>query len=344
MSGQVQADHLDALDRDVIATERQRVRWEDSESSVLLEWGQNRIKQLLKLWKERRGEERRRQIDEKIAGFADRLAKLPGHERRTVTSALTKLGGVSTLSDDQFNSLGGAMLTAWEQGRLRGLIDEMARQVDFTSDSMISLLTEADVLVALNIAEAVRTKLEAIRGLRKLIRKGELENAVRDYIAEKPYLLHPKWETFKKETSVKWILEEAAEEAGLNEDEDEYAQKRIDLALRSNEHVLVVEFVRPGKPVDYDHITRCKGYVHAIRAKIEVQTQLGIRKVTGLVVGDSLSDVNMVRREIADMATHDIFAYSWEQLLQESERTWKEFLGLIGERAPDDDRLKSLQV
>jgi hypothetical protein len=343
MSGQVQADYLDALDRDVIATERQRVRWEESESSLLLDWGQGRIKQLLRLWRDRRGEERRRQIEERVGGFSDRLEKLPTHERRTVKSALTKLGGVPTLSDEQFNGLCGAMLTAWEQGRLRGLIDEMATQVDFTSESMLSLLTEADVLVALNIAEAVRTKLEAIRGLRKLIRKGELENAVRDYIAEKPYLLHPKWETFKKETSVKHILDEAADEAQLNEEGGDYGRKRIDLALRSGEHLLVVEFIRPGKKADYDHLSRCKAYVHNVREKTELQTELGIRMVTGLVVADTLEASTAVRREIKDMRTHDIFAYEWESLLQESERTWKDFLELVGERAPDDDRLKSLQ-
>jgi len=116
------------------------------------------------------------------------LNKLKRTERRTVTTALNKVASVASLSDEEFESLATSILQAWEQGRLRELIDEIAGADIMSTDDLLQLLIEADVLVALNIAEAVRTKLEAIRGLRRRIERGELENAVRDYIAEKPYL------------------------------------------------------------------------------------------------------------------------------------------------------------
>jgi len=343
LSGQVEADYIDSLDEDIIATERQRINWQHAETVPLEQWGQDRIKTLLQLWRDRRGEKRRLEIEEKVAAFSARLERLPSHERRTVKRALTKLGGIPALSDAQFQSLGEAILQSWEQGRLHELIDELATRDNVTTDWLLSLLAEADVLVALNLAEAVRTKIEAIRGLKALVEKGELENTVRDYIAEKPYLLHPQWETFRKETSVRRIMQDAAWESGLEEEVDSGQRKRIDLALRSNDHLLIVEFMRPGKRADWDHLSRCRRYVLLIREKIEAETALGIRRVTGLIVADRLESDPSVRREVQELEKSDIYAYSWPSLLEQSERIWREFLEIVGSRSPSDHRLRALQ-
>jgi len=342
MSGQLEADYIDELDEDIIATERQRINWEHGETVPLEEWGKDRIKTLLRIWRDRRGEKRRREIEEKVATFSDRLGRLKTHEQRTVKRALTTLGGIPTLSDAQFQSLGEAILQAWEQGRLHDLIDDLATCHEVTPEWLLSTLAEADVLVALNLAEAVRTKLEAIRGLKSRIERIDLENSIRDYIAEKPYLLHPKWETFKKEVSVKRFMDEAASESGLTE-ADDGQNKRIDLALRSNEHLLIVEFMRPGKKADWDHLSRCLRYVLLIREKVKVETALRIARVTGLIVADRLDNDPGVRSMVEELTKSDIHAYSWQLLLDQSERTWREFLFILGSRAPADQRLQKLQ-
>lgn len=343
MSGQIEADYIDTLDEDLIATERQRINWEHQQTIPLEQWGQDRIKKLLRIWRDRRGEQRRIQIEERVTTFSERLNRLPSYEQRTIKRALMSLGGIPTLSDMQFQSLGEAILQAWEQGRLRDLIDDLANREDITTAWLLSTLAEAEVLVALNLAEAVRTKIEAIKGLRTLVNKGELENSVRDYIAEKPYLLSPQWETFRKETSVKRIMDEAACESQLTADDNDGQRKRIDLALRSNDHLLVVEFMRPGKRADWDHLSRCRRYVLIIREKIKVQTALGIKHVTGLIVADRLDSDQGVRAEVAELEKSDIYAFDWQTLLDQSERTWREFLAIIGTRAPSDQRLQNLQ-
>ena len=88
------------------------------------------------------------------------------------------------------------MLTAWEQGRLQDLIDDIAQAEELSADELVGLLAEAQVLTALNTAEAVRTKLLTVGGLKQRIDRHELENAVRNYISGHPWLVSPKWETF----------------------------------------------------------------------------------------------------------------------------------------------------
>jgi hypothetical protein len=149
---------------------------------------------------------------------------------------------------------------------------------------------------------------QQIRGLQRLIETKELENAVRDYIAKDPWLIHPRWETFKVEKTVGWILKQAAADVGLGTDK---FRGRVDLALRSGGHLLVVEFVRPGKKIDWDHLSRCRRYVLKIRDIVAGEAQLGINQVTGLVVAEQLDSAGDVKQELVELHKSDITAYSW---------------------------------
>jgi len=149
-------------------------------------------------------------------------------------------------------------------------------------------------------------------------------------------------DTFKRETSLRHILDAAADESKLFAD-DSFDSKRVDLALKSTEHLLVVELMRPGKTADYDHLTRCRAYVHSIRYRTEAETGLGITRVTGLIIADKLANNPIVQKELGELAKFEVYAYSWESLLTTSEKRWRDFLEIIGERAPQDERVQALK-
>ena len=275
VSGQVRADYLDRLDADIITTERQRINWELEECKALEEWGQSRVKSLLGIWKARRAADKIRRMDDKIAPFSLRLERLRSTEKRTVSSALKKVATIESLSDGQFADLSNGILTAWEGGRLRELIENVSGVASMDEGVLLSLLAEAQVLNALHVAEAVKAKVEIIEGLRKRIVERDLENAVRDYIADNPWLLSPEWETFKKETSVRNLVAAAAKDARL--DKDEEWKKRIDLVMSSGRQLLIVEFMRPGLTVDRDHINRYQEYIDILRSSIHANSELDFR-------------------------------------------------------------------
>ena len=58
LAGQVVADFIDRLPADLIATERQRVNWDRSETSPLLRWGQRRLRRVFRVWAALRAEEK----------------------------------------------------------------------------------------------------------------------------------------------------------------------------------------------------------------------------------------------------------------------------------------------
>ena len=341
VSGQVRADYLDMLDPDIITTERQRINWELQECKPLEEWGQKRVKSLLSIWKQRRASDKIRRIDNKVAPFSVRLERLKATEKRTVTGALKKMARIEALSDEQFTDLSNGILTAWEGGRLHELIEDVSSVETMDEGVLLNLLAEAQVLSALHVAEAVKAKVEIIDGLQKRILERDLENAVRDYIAENPWLLSPEWETFRKETSVKNLVDAAAKEAGLHRD-DQWKQ-RVDLVMSSGRQLLIVEFMRPGLTVDRDHINRYQEYIDVLRSSIAANTELGFGTVSGLLVADKLDRKRGADEILKRLAEADMKALEWEGLLLRAAAQWKEFLDILVSRAPDDDRLSTLR-
>lgn len=341
ISGQVQADYLDQLDEDLITTERQRVNWELDEARPLLEWGQKRVKSLLTIWKERRAEENLNKIENKLASFSTRLSKLEPSEQRTIRKALKKVGTIESLTDEQFEEISSGILTAWEAGRLRDLIDRVCDVDNMDEVEFLKILAEAHVLNALHVAEVVKTKVGIIEGLRNLVEKGDRENSLRDYIADNPWLISPEWDTFKKEKSVQHIIDASAKESGIRN--DERWSGRVDLALSSGTHLRIVEFMRPGLAVDRDHINRYQEYIDVLRQKVRANTETGFKMVSGLLVADKLDKGRGMTEMLERLADAHMMASDWKTLLARANAQWEEFLEILIERAPDDARLASLR-
>ena len=340
ISGQIQADSLDEQEADLVAPERQRVNWDHPLAIQIEDWGRQRLRQLLGIWRDRRGEDRERQLEERLAGFAGRLDRLLNHERRIVSRAIRRVAQIETLTQAQFEDLGNAMLTAWEQGRLHDLVDAIAQAEDLTADQLVGILAEAQVLTALNTAEAVRTKLMAVGELKRRIDSRDLENAVRDYISEHPWLVSPKWETFAVEKSVKGLLDRAQAESGIDAATD--FRGRVDLALSSGDHLLILEFMRPGLTLDWDHVNRFERYVRIVRTNQSANTGGKFRRATGYIVADKLQARADLADKILDLEATDMFALDWPTLFANAVAQWQEFLVILAGRDPQDDRLLSL--
>jgi RecB family endonuclease NucS len=192
---------------------------------------------------------------------------------------------------------------------------------------------------ALHAAERVRVQLNLLAGLEERIRDRELENAVRDYIAENPWLISPEWDTFKVEKSLKKI----AESAGVSTlDEEDGWKRRVDLLLSSGRQVLVVEFMRPGETANWDHVSRFKQYVLTLRNSIYTSSGGTFDRVDGLMVADRIDGQGAVTAEIQDLRSRGMDATDWSGLLYRSKKLWQDYFDVLVERAPEDERVIAL--
>ncbi|EGD4763947.1 TPA: ATP-binding protein [Escherichia coli] len=341
MTGAVLADYLDEFDEDVISTERQRLNWGHHHLATLEEWGKARIRNLLKIWKDRRAEEKTKLIEDKVSDFSSRIERLAPSEKKTIMTALKKLASINQINANQFKELANSVLTAWEGGRLKELIRQVAEVPDMDGDKLLSMLIEANTIQALHTAESVKAKLDTIIGLESRIKNRELENAVRDYIANNPWLISPKWETFAKERNVGDLAAEAAKDSGLDKDED--FNGRVDLVLASGEHLLILEFMRPGLMIDLDHLVRFETYVDTFRGHLESSTGSRFNTATGYLVADKIAKKNPAfLKKVRKLKEDGLETLTWGDLLAEAKRQWQEFLDHLVERSPNDKRIHAL--
>jgi Histidine kinase-, DNA gyrase B-, and HSP90-like ATPase len=340
MAGRVQADYIDSFADDLIAPERQRINWTVDETGALLVWGQKRVRELLALWRDKRGKAKIDAIQTRMAPFATRLARRPPHERKIIEAALRKLASMAALDEDDFLSLSQSIIVAWEGERLRDLIYDIGQAENMEAGDLVKILVEAKVLTSLHTAEAVKAKVDLLVGLHERIRKRELENDIRDYIAENPWMIDHRWETFQVEKSVENVCKAAALEAKL--DDHDGWKKRVDLVMSSNSQLLVMEFMRPGLTIDRDHINRFEEYIQAIETQLEAQTGNQFDQVSGLLVADKLNKNATTVKKLKELKKQNMEAVDWEYLLARAADRWKEFLGVLIDRAPDDTRLSEL--
>jgi len=340
LTGRIRADYLDRLHDDIITTERQRINWENEAAGRLLAWGQKRLKELLILWQQRRADEKMKRVELKLVSFADRINRLNPSEAKTVRRALLRIAQIPAIDQPQFEELAGAILTAWEGGRLREIIDEVSRIETMDAGVLLTLLTEHQVLTALHVAESVKLKVDVVKGLRRRIEARELENAVRDYIAKNPWLISPKWETFKVERRIDHLVKDALNASGIASDVD--WDGRVDLTLSSGSQLLVVEFMRPGLAIDRDHIDRFQRYADILRDRVMANTDLQFREVSGLLVADKLNKRPEDTRLLERIAREGMTCTEWRTLLAGTEAQWQEFLGALVERSPEDERVRAL--
>jgi hypothetical protein len=282
-------------------------------------------------------------MENKLAAFASRLLSLPKSEQKTVRRALSKLAQVSALTTRQFEDLGDAVLTSWEGGRLTELINSLADSPTMNADALVDLLMEANVLTALNTYEAVRTKIALIEGLRAKVEKNELELAVRDYIAEHPWLVSQKWETFKVEISIRKALAELLPPKYQPEDDERGWNRRIDLVLGAGEVLLVLEFMQPGKGLDIGHIGRFEYYVSTIRAHLSANTGGQFKRCIGYLIATTAVKDAAIASMVISKAREEMYYMDWRTLLAEAEKQYEEFMQILREHAPQDDRLKKLK-
>ena len=182
--------------------------------------------------------------------------------------------------------------------------------------------------------------IEISEGLKQRVKNKELENAIRNYIAKNPWLISPQWETFAVEKRINKICEAASKTTVEKTDVD--FKGRVDLVLSSGRHLVLLEFMRPGLTLNGDHLERFNRYLNIIKEQIQANTALGFENLTGYLVADKLDKQPGMSESLRNMKTIDRYAMDWTTLIAQAEHQWKEFLGHVKLRAPEDARVQNV--
>lgn len=346
ITGQIKMDFVDE-ELDLISPERQRLQFESQIGEEIKEWGLGLLSKLNNIWKKRRAEQKVSLVieDPLNSGVKDRIDSLSSSEQRTIRGALEKIAkGSSKLDDDVFKNIASDLVTAYEKGRLKKLIDDIDRLDDpGDSQQILELISETGILADLQIGEAIKIKIEAIAELKDMITREVKENTVRDFIAEHPWIIHPKFETYKRETSLHKIISDFSSNPFV--DTEEVYNGRIDLMLANTQRsdFLLLEFMRPGKRLDEGHIDRIKKYVFDIRQHLKYATthekHAGELSEAWLVA--EYNTAPYVEELLEECRNKKIYFFSWETFLQNGLSAHVDSLSILKDRN-NDPRIAAL--
>lgn len=356
LTGQVKADDLDE-EKDYIATDRHSINWQFGKAPILEKWGQEKVKELCKEWKNRKDERNLDKFRHDYSPFFERINNLGEQEKSDVSSALEKISKLERIEPHEFDVIANSLIAGVERESVRKVIRRINAAELSSLSEIVEAIKEWDIITAVSTAEIVIGKIEIIKKFSVHLRqrlaekKGFGQMDMQTFIQENPWLLgyeyeHLKSADFHHEHGLdKWIEEELKEVNKEFEVKDQRDERRFDLLCIKNDwQIEILELMRPGKPLDYDHVSRLNRYVTRIQtAVLEQGTRPAFRGKTvhGLLIADELSKDSSLPGVIQSLRTN-LDVVIWGSLFENVQARYKDFYDILKMKAPNDPRIKGL--
>ncbi len=340
LTGEVQADFLDTTEgEDLIATDRASVLWdEELSASSLRGWGQNKIKELLKEWAERRGQEKRRRPEiKKYLAYGE---KLPEREKKIFYDYIYKITSIPQIDEDEeiLDELAKFGYNALTNQHFLEMIKQINAASPADTAKIGEILSEWDIIEAINAAQQVKGRVEIIRKFREMIDGGVPEKPdMQDYIMGHSWLIDPAWAPLQHEKSLDTLLEK---QFHLERTKGKEGRNRPDyFCLAAANQSQVIDLKRPGVKVGLTELQQIQGYVMFLREETKKTTQPELRldHVGGMLIYSDIGSGSGIGTMIASLAKEGIYVMKWDDLLRRTEMLHKDFLDVIKSRAPADD-------
>jgi len=348
-TGEVKADFLDES-VDLIATDRGTVRWEDPIAAPLKDWGQKKIRELLEQWANKRREAKAK--SPKIVEYLQQAEHLPERERTIFRTVVGKICAIPQLDKDKEGKDIAEELVEFAYSALtnRSFLDAIRRLNTASTDDIAQfteVLSEWDIIEAVNTAHLVKGRVEIIRKFAQMIEDKVPEKPnMQDYLRNHPWLIDPKWTMLVHEQSLDKLISDEFSIESSGEDE---GARRLDFFCLGDcyQTAHVVEAKRPGDLVGREEFDQVRDYVLFLRRRLQEESTDSEHKrtlVRGLLIADRIRQGDEGHgRAGQDAGLFDI--RTWGNLLTTAEAMHREFLNIVKMRAPaDDPRMKGLSA
>lgn len=246
LTGQIEADFLDADDAPDIATsDRQRVQEDDPRYGQLIAFLKSRLTQVERRWTEWRKKHEVEKAKETSPALAEWLETLPEGYKKSAEALIAKLSALPVDEEDDRKLMYRHGILAFERMRLRGSTEEFVTSIE-SVDRLLTVLADRDALEASLYRDIVRSRLEAIRGFQSIVDEDAKERVLQKYLFDHLWLLDPAWE---RATGSEIMESRLTAEGVIIEDMTEKERLgRVDIAYRTHagKHV-IVELKKAGR-------------------------------------------------------------------------------------------------
>ena len=306
LTGQIEADFLDADDQPDIATsDRQRVQEDDERYIQLIAFLGSRLNQLEKRWNEWRRKHEVEKAKETSPAIAEWLETLPEGYRKSAETLIAKLSALPVDDEDDRKLMYRHGILAFERMKLRGSTEEFVTSVE-SADRLLAVLADRDSLEASLYRDIVKSRLDAIRDFQTIIDEDAKERVLQKYLFDHLWLLDPAWE---RATGSQIMESRLTTEGVLVEDLTEKERLgRVDIAYRTQagKHV-IVELKKVGRKMGLlELVEQGQTYVDKLRKILREQNvttpDIEVVFVLGKAVDEESTNPERLKASMASIA------------------------------------------
>jgi hypothetical protein len=306
LTGQIEADFLDADDAPDIATsDRQRVQEDDPRYVQLIAFLRSRLTQVEKRWTEWRKKHEVEKAKETSPALSEWLDTLPDGYKKSAETLIAKLSALPVDDEEDRKLMYRHGILAFERMKLRGSTEEFVTSVE-SVDRLLAVLADRDALEASLYRDIVKSRLDAIRDFQTIVDEDAKERVLQKYLFDHLWLLDPAWE---RATGSPIMESRLTTEGVLIEDLSEKERLgRVDIAYRTNagKHV-IVELKKAGRKMGLlELVKQGQTYVDKLTKILREQNQtspdIEVIFVLGRAVDEEATNPDRLKSSMASIS------------------------------------------
>ena len=281
LTGQIEADFLDADDAPDIATsDRQRVQEDDPRYIQLIVFLKKQLTQVEKRWMEWRRLHEVEKAKETSPALAEWLDSLPEGFRKNAETLIAKLSALPVDQEEDRKLMYRHGILAFERMKLRGSAEELAAHV-YDNAKLLEILADRDSLEASLYRDIVKSRLDAIKDFQRIADDNAKESVLQKYLFDHLWLLDPAWER----ATASEVMETRLTTDGVFTQDMTEKEKlgRVDIAYRTmaGKHIIV-------------ELKRVKRKMKLLELQEQGQTYVDKLKKILLAQGDATPNIEVV--------------------------------------------------
>lgn len=341
LTGQVEADFLDATDAtDIVTSNRQRVIEDDVRVGALIQFLQRALRKIADAWSELRARDKTSELRDRYPRVGDWLDGLSQGWKSKAEKLLERIATMEVGKDDadcgeSQRTLLRHAIFGFERLRIRGDAEELEQALAEGVEALLRLLADRDSLEGSLYKDIVRNRLEVIEELQRLTDTNHRERVLQEYLFDHLWLLDAAWEraTGSEEMERRLRLNEA-----FKDDDDTKEQYgRIDIRYRTvaGKHV-IVELKRASVRTGiYDLAEQGAKYVDALKEVVPPEEKDRAHVEVVFVVGTNPPDSSQRIEDAMNSVSPGSRIMPYDLLVQRARSAYASYL----EGAREVDRI-----
>lgn len=341
LTGQIEADFLDADDQPDIATsDRQRVQEDDPRYADLIAFLRSSLTKVEKRWSEWRKKHEVEKAKESSPALKQWLDSLPEGHRKSAESLIAKLSALPVENEEDQKLMFKHGVLAFERMKLRGSTEDLVNNIHNT-EKLLTVLADRDALEASLYRDIVKSRLEAIKQFQALVDDDAKERVLQEYLFDHLWLLDTAWErATESEIMESRLLEEGVIVYDLTEKE---RLGRVDIAYRTyaGKHI-IAELKKVGRKMKLIELQeQGQTYVDKLTKVLKAQgvnnPNIEVVFVIGKPVEEESTNPERIKSSMAAVSPGSRIAY-YDSLIASAQRSYFEYL----EKSKQLDKLDKL--